>query len=354
MSEMNPQLKAMAIQRFQRIRNRAEVNDLLSMITGGNRDLVKFDEVAQRIKARQQREIGIQNIPLKQIVGSVGRYRDFTRTFLPRSSINQERWTTIDTFLNGSVGSPPVDLYKMGEVYFVRDGNHRVSVARANGLDTIEAYVTEVAIDIPLTLNDFDRDQWIMKTEQKEFLQKTFLDTLRPEQDVRFTEPGRYKILLRHMEVHYYFLGEEAKQAGSLKEIEWQDAIVSWYDTVYMPVVDKIRESGLLTHFPKRTEADLFLWISHHRERLSHHYKLAPLSPDVAVSTFAETHSERPLENAVQGLRQGIQRVLGREKVPPGMTPEEFEELRARHDAGEVSLSEAEEQNQSLEPVQAP
>lgn len=347
MSETHPQLKYDAILRFQRFKHRAAINDLLSMITGNSRDLVKFDEVAQRIKARQRRERGIQNIPLEQIIGSVGRYQDFTRTFLPRPNIKQERWITMDALLNGPVGLPPIELYKMGEVYFVRDGNHRISVARANRLDTIEAYVTEIETDVDLTLNDFERDQWIIKAEEKEFLDETSLNILRPNHNIHFTEPGRYEILLRHIHVHHYFLGEEAEREGKVEQIPFQVALESWYDTVYMPIVCAIREFDLPKHFPKRTEADIFLWIAHHRERLSYHYALAPLSPDVAVQTFAETHSELPCENAIQEIRQMLKRIFGSEEMPLGMSAEDFEELRARHDAGEVSISEAEEKIQA-------
>jgi len=170
-------------------------------------------------------------------------------------------------------------------------------------------------------------------------LTKTHLDSLRPDQHIEFTEPGRYEILLRHIEVHRYFKGRETDD-----DVTWEIAVKSWYDTVYTPVVDAINQHHLLEHFPTRTEADLFLWISHHRERLSVHYELAPLSPDEAVSTFAEANSELPIEHAVQEIRHSMQRIFGRDEIPPGMSEEEFAELRRRHDAGELSVSEAEEQ----------
>lgn len=337
MSAVDSRLRQEGLIRFQRSQSRAQVSDLLSQVTGSqNRNLVKFDEVAKRIKTRQRFEKGIRNVPLDQIVGSVGRYKDFTRTFLPRDAVNKERWIRVDAEVNGAIGSFPIDLYKIGDVYFVRDGNHRVSVARANGFETIEAYVTEFATDIELVASDFERDQWIIKIERQYFIDKTELDALRPEHQIEFTEPGRYEILLRHIEVHRYFKGEESQD-----EIPWDDAVISWYDTVYMPVVDEINNRQLLEHFPSRTEADLFLWIAHHRERLSVHHELAPLSPEVAVSTFAETNSELPIENTVRGLRQGIHRLFGGESRPPGMTDKEFEELRRRHDAGELSVGEA-------------
>lgn len=341
-SNIESRLRQEGMIRFQRSQARAQVSDLLSQVTGSQqRDLVQFDEVAKRIKARQRFEKGIQNVPLDQIVGSVGRYKDFTRTFLPRNAVNKERWIRVDAEVNGAVGTYPIDLYKIGEVYFVRDGNHRVSVARANGFETIEAYVTEVETDISLEASDFERDQWIIKIERQGFINRTNLDAIRPDHLIDFTEPGRYEILLRHMEVHRYFKGQELA-----RDFSWEEAVASWFDTVYVPVVDEINNRHLLEHFPSRTEADLFLWIAHHRERLSVHYELAPLTPEVAVNTFAQTNSELPIENTVQGLRQGINRLFGGESRPPGMTDEEFAELRRRHDAGELSVGEADAQEE--------
>jgi len=338
MSVVDSRLRQEGTTRFQRYQTRAQVSDLLSRVTGDtDRDLIKFDEVAKRIKARQRFEKGIQSVPLDNIVGSVGRYQDFTRTFMPRSSISKDRWVRVDAQVNGSLGSHPVDLYKIGEVFFVRDGNHRVSVARANDFKTIEAYVTEIETDIPLTLSDFERDQWIIKIERQEFIKQTNLDALRPEHRIEFTEPGRFEILLRHIEVHRYFRGIETNS-----DVTWENAVINWYDTIYMPVVDAITKQNALEHFPSRTEADLFLWISHHRERLSAHYALAPLTPEMAVSTFAETNSERPIEQAVRGVRQRLQRIIGGNNIPFGMSNDEFAELRRRHDAGEVSLGEVE------------
>ncbi|MEZ4657446.1 MAG: hypothetical protein R2911_07730 [Caldilineaceae bacterium] len=331
-------------ERFRRHLFRAQLADLFALITGANTDLVRYDEVAKRLRARQQVEMGTEFVPIAKIVGSVGRYQDFTRTFLPRTNVNQERWARVDTAMNSLEGVPPVELFKIGDVYFVRDGNHRVSVARANGSTYIEAYVTEVKTDVPLTVDDFERDQWLIKAEYTEFMAQTHLDILRPGADIRFTEPGRYEILPRHIEVHRYLHNERIPLHEPQRAMDWEQAVMSWYDTVYMPVIEAIRDYHILEHFPERTEADLYLWIVYHRERLAQHYELAPLSPEEAVITFAETHSELPLERGWQAIRQGLHRTFWDDEVPLGLTEEEFRALRARHDAGEISLAEAAEQ----------
>lgn len=333
---------AESMERFRRSAGKAQVADLMGKITGADTDLVSYDAVASRLRARQQIEMGTRMVPLDQIVGSVGRYRDFTRTFLPRAGISPERWARIDAIMHSLEGYLPIELYQIGQVYFVRDGNHRVSVARANGLTHIEAYVTEIETDIDLTQDDFERDQWIIKIERAEFLKRTNLDKLRPGNNVVLTEPGRYPILLRHITVHQYFRGLDLERAGSDEQVEWPDAVMSWYDNIYQPVVAAIHQHNLLEEFPDRTEADLYLWIAYHREDLARRFELAPLSPDAAVRTFAKIHSDRLFQQAIKAVTSGIRRAFGGGERPPGMTEEEFEEARARHEAGERSLAEAE------------
>jgi hypothetical protein len=336
------QHEAVAREHYKQNVQRAQMADLLGLITGRNTDLVSFEEVARKLKARQQVERGTEMVPLDKIVGSVGRYRDFTRSFLPRASANPERWIRLDAAMNALESVPPVELFKIGDVYFVRDGNHRVSVARANGASHIEAHVTEVKTPIPLTVDDFARDQWLIKAERADFLERTHLNQLRPENTISVTEPGRYEIMLQHIEVHRYLRDQELARSGCPQGLTWEEAVCSWYDNVYMPVVEAIRKYNLLSNFPRRTEADLYLWIAHHRERLAREYDLAPLDPETAVTTFAETYGDSLWGRTWKGLRQGLHRLFV-DEIPVGMSEEEFEELRARHDAGEISLSEAEE-----------
>ena len=326
-------------ERYTRNLARAQVSDLLSLITGDEADLVNYDEVSRRLRARQQIEAGTQWVPVEEIIGSVGRYRDFTRKFLPRANVSKERWSRIDAAMNGFSGLPPVELYKIGEAFFVRDGNHRVSVARANGATHIEAYVTEVKSPVPLTLDDFERDRWLLKIEHDDFMRYTNLDALRPDSNIQLTEPGNYDRLLNHVQVHHYFMGQERKERGEDEPFTWSEAVESWYDTVYQPVVESIERDDLLRSFPGRTEADLYMWIAKHREALSQQYGMAPLSPEMAVHTFAEQHAGSRLQRTVREVRTGLRRAFNMR--PLGMSDAEFDEARARRDSGELSVSEA-------------
>lgn len=256
-------------------------------------------------------------IEISRIIGSVGRYRDFDRTFLPLDGASAERWKRLDVAMNELRNLPPIEVYQIGEAYFVRDGNHRVSVAKANGLDWIEAYVTEVPAVVPLTA-DTDVDDLIIKVEYAQFLKETRLDETRPDQKIELTEPGRYNILLEHIKVHRYYLGLEWSREPTLAE-----AATSWYDTVYLPVIQGIKESGSLKGFPHRTEADLYIWVAYHRERLKERYGEMPADREVAAE-LADKFGGSNLSRFVKLIARAVSAAVdaaGESPEPPPPSP---------------------------------
>lgn len=268
--------------RFERARRKAILDDLIGLIRGRSPDLLSFEAVQAALNARHQiEERTPQMIPLDKIVGSVGRYRDFTREFLPRESVNPERWKKVDALMHTQQGLPPIEVYQVGDVYFVRDGHHRVSVARANGLKEIEAYVTRIETPVPLT-KDTRPEDLVLKAAYANFLRQTKLDQLRPDVDLEVTEPGSYDELIHHIMVHRHYLGVEQQ-----REIPWEEAVTSWYDKVYLPVAAAIWASDIMEQFPNRTAADLYLWVCRHREEIAAETGGVP-PPVVAVSTLAE------------------------------------------------------------------
>jgi len=252
----------LALMDFRRARRQAERERLRARLAGKSARLLSYEEVRRMLRARSSREVGLRDIPLDAIVGSVDRYTDFTRSFLPLRDSDQERWARVQTQVSKLAGLPPIEVYQVGDAYFVRDGNHRVSVARQMGASHIEAYVTRIETRVPLT-PDVQPQDLILKAEYADFLERTRLDELRPDADLSVTVPGQYEKLLEHIEVHRYFMGLEQE-----REIPYEEAVAHWYDTVYLPVVRIIREQNLLQHFPGRTEADLYLWVSEHRAEL--------------------------------------------------------------------------------------
>jgi hypothetical protein len=124
--------------------------------------------------------------------------------------------------------------------------------------------------------------------------------------------------------------------------LDWDEAVASWYDNVYLPVVDAARKFDILKEFPKRTEADLYLWLAFHREELAKRFGLAPLSPETAAATFKTVHSDQPFQRALRTMRFRLYQALGDPDKPYGMSEADVAEARARHDAGERTLGEAE------------
>lgn len=301
--------------RFDKARRRAMFEDILAIVSGRSTDLLPFEEVRRQLKGRQEIARGLELIPLDKIVGSVGRYGDFNRAFLPRSSVSRDRWARLDQVWNQLEYIPPIDVYNVGNVYFVRDGNHRVSVARANGATHIEAYVTEVPTRVSLDPDD-DLDDLIIKTEYVTFLEQTKLDQVRPGARIEFTTPSRYEDLIAHIRVHQYFLS-----LARTDSVPWEAAVRHWYDRLYLPVVEVIRREGALKQFPGRTEADLYLWCMDHLHYLRERYGPA-VDPELAASDFARHFTDRAVPKAVRAVRDAAKRV-----VDPGEPPEIVERL---------------------------
>src|SRR5215216_3403942 len=252
----------LAVQDFQSARQRASIQEILARITGKSTQLLSYDEVAEKLKLRGRSERGLKNIPLDAIVGSVGRYTDFTRTFLPRRVGDQQRWARVKAAMEEGVGLPPIEVYKVGDAYFVIDGNHRVSIARQQGFESIEARVIEVQTPITLT-PDVQPDDLIIKAEYAVFLQETHITDLRPNVDLSVTIPGQYGKLLEQIYTQQYLLQEQTKS-----EVPLQAAVEEWYDNLYIPLAETIRDRGLLRWFPDRTITDLYIWISENRAAL--------------------------------------------------------------------------------------
>lgn len=252
----------MAIHDFQSARQRAAIQEILSRFTGQSTQLLSYEDVAEKLKLRARMERGVQHIPLDAIVGSVGRNTDFTRTFLPRRAGDQQRWANVKAvFINtdSTPSLPPIEVYKVGGVYFVVDGNHRVSIARQEGMTSIEARVIEVKTDIPLT-PDVQPEDLIIKAEYAKFLEATRIIDLRPNVDLSVSIPGQYDILMSQIYLQKFIMVEDQKQDASL-----QDAVLDWYDNIYIPLAEAIRDRGLLHWFPDRTITDLYIWIAENR-----------------------------------------------------------------------------------------
>jgi hypothetical protein len=300
--------------RFLEAHRKAWTQDLTARLRGKSNDLLPFESLLRLLQNYQQiQHPEPQMVPLGCIVGSVGRYRDFTRTFLPRKTSLLERWSRIDRHMDSLEGLPPVELFKVGDVYFVADGNHRVSVARANGFDQIEAYVTEYPIDAGLEPGD-TLDQALIKAGRVRFLAETRLDEQVPNPDIFFTKPGGYRRLLEHVEV--YRRQMEATQPG--RTITLEAAALHWYEHAYLPIIQAIRERNLLARFPGRTAADLYIWVWNTLRDLHRSFG-APLDAEEGAALL-ESHAPNLWQRAVQEF---LNRVDGYSRARRGVEVQE-------------------------------
>ncbi len=289
-------------QHFDRARRQAFVESVIGQLRGQPTSLLPFEDVRDSLGLVPASDRGLHEIPLGKIIGSVGRYREFTRSFLPRDSSIKERWERIYAAAQGMQGLPPIEVYQVGNVYFVKDGNHRVSVAREMGAKTIQAYVREFSSPMPISA-DTDLDELILKAEAASFLKHSKLDELRPAAQIEVTSPGYYDKIEEHIAVHGYFLGLEER-----RDISWPEAVTHWYDHVYLPLVETIRTHGIIQQFPGRTETDLYLWIIEHRHFLAQRLGLEIDMQD-AARDFAGRYSprwQRVVQRAQRSLRDAV------------------------------------------------
>jgi len=278
----DPGVRIQAREAFSQARRRAFLRRILGFLTGHHpEDLLSFWEVRAKLKIRGQHDAGLQTIALDRIAGSVGRYQEFNRAFLPTQEFIRERWMRVYEVAHSQAGFPSIDVYKIGDVYFVRDGHHRVSVLKELGAMTIEAMVTELDTPIPLSA-DVDQETLDLKEEYAAFLEATGLDAVRPEQQIEFTLPGQYQKLYEHIAVHRHFMGLREQ-----REIPYDEAVAHWYERVYAPLVAVIREEEVLDVFPGRTEADLYLWTIEQR-----HYLVEQYGRDVSFQEAAAEFSQ--------------------------------------------------------------
>lgn len=246
-----------ALDDFKKARSKAALQRFWAGIRGKSLDLLPYDEISAKLKAFNKVDRGLQSVRLKDIVGSVGRNEDFDRNFSPLNDADIIRWASVKTAMTSlnSTGLPPVSLYKIGDAYFVLDGNHRVSIAREMGLDMIEAYVTELYTRVPVSAS-ITPEELQNKATYVEFLEQTRLDLIIPGVDFSLSRADTYPLLAEHIDVHRYYMGQE-----QAREIPYEEAALDWYEKVYQPVVEMINSSGLREEFPRLTVTDLYLWV---------------------------------------------------------------------------------------------
>ena len=287
----------------ERARLMSDVRDLVAILRRQPNELLPFEWV-KHLAPLGEHSLGEQAIEVHHIIGSVDRYREFDRHYLPKEKHLDERWIGVRSAQLQGKELPPIQVYKVGELYFVKDGNHRVSVARRQGQAYIDAYVIELSVTVPPDADDTLLDL-IIKGEYAQFLRVTCLDELVPgHREILFTTPGRYDKLIEHIRTRQYFLDRKPERAG-LPPVTWEEAVVSWYQRLYLRIVENLELHHVMFRFPGRTEADLYLWTMDHRYFLTQKY-----GHDVGSEEAARDFSKRHSPPVYKRLGQRMQLLL--------------------------------------------
>jgi hypothetical protein len=282
MRTVNPAAAQAAHDAWTRASRRALFSRLQHFLNPDRNKLLSLNDVKEILKPRHEVYRGIKAVPVRLIVGSEGRYHDFNKRFEPRTDWMRQRWERVAQASIDEVPLPPVQLYELGGVYFVRDGNHRVSVARARGVEEIDAEVTFLGSEIKIRPEDTidGLRAALILYEKKIFYAETFFGDLTGDWDLDFSRTGRYDVIYNHILVHKYYINETREA-----EIPFSDALVSWYNKVYTPIMRIIEEEKICARFPERKPGDLYVWIIKRGDELKKRYGSEAGARDAAPPT---------------------------------------------------------------------
>lgn len=220
--------------------------------------MLPFDEVVAAVGRSGERRLGLKVITIESIVGSVDKTRDFDRRFRPTSGRVRVRWERLALAQRRGENIPPIEVYRIGGLHFVIDGHHRVSVAHALGLRTIDAYVTEIATRISAQ-GIRDRGDLLVKDYRRIFLERVPL-TGEARAGVTVTDPWDYAELGEAVEAWGFRLMQDENAF-----LDRATVAARWHAEEFRPVVAMLRQAGMID---TQTEAEAYMWVICERYRL--------------------------------------------------------------------------------------
>jgi hypothetical protein len=241
--------------RARRRRALARISARLRLEPSDVNVILPFEEVVAALGRRGERQLGLETIPLESIGGTVDRGREFDRRFRPTSGRVRQRWERIATAQRKGQAMPPIDVYRIGEIHFVKDGHHRVSVARALGHEVIEAWVTEVITELgadrTIRLADLP-----LKGHQRLFFERVPLPA-EARAEIKLSDEWRYAALAEAVEAWGFRATQQSGEPLSRAEVA-----ELWFREEYQPVVETLREAELIR---RGTETESYMRVSHLR-----------------------------------------------------------------------------------------
>lgn len=266
---------------FSKARNKALFNEIQHFLNPDEATLISFSDIKKLLRPSNEIYKGMQIVPVKLIVGSEGRYKDFDNKFFPKSMHLKTRWEHIDMAHIQDISLPPISLYELGGVYFVRDGNHRVSVAKAKGIEFIDAEVVSLQSEIKLAPGDSLQKmiRQVIDYEKRIFYSETCFGDITDYWVLDFSVPGQYDVIYNHILTHKYYIN-----MNKTVEIPLDKAILSWFNTVYLPVIRIIDKNHIMRFFKGRTKSDMYVWIIKYWDELKQKFGADYSLNDAAVS----------------------------------------------------------------------
>jgi hypothetical protein len=218
--------------------------------------ILPFEEVVDALGRVGQVDRGLQVVPLDAIVGTVDRAADFDRGFRPTTTRLRSRWERIAAAQRRGEPLPPVSLYQVGELYFVRDGHHRVSVAKSLGRMDIDAYVTEVTTRLQLG-SDLRVSELPLKDHERLFRERVPLDRARRAK-ISLSDPWDFGFLAEMVEAWGFRMMQERGSFADRAEVARR-----WFDDEYAPVSEMLRSGELIER--GETDAEAYMRVAGQR-----------------------------------------------------------------------------------------
>ena len=255
---------------FARARNKALFNEIQHFLKPEEAAMISFRDIKELLKPQNETYLGMKVIPIEKIVGSEGRYKDFDNQFFPKNTFIKERWEHVDEAVIKDIILPPIKVYELGGLYFVRDGNHRVSVAKSKGVEFIDAEIVSLQSEIKLhpvrSLTGMIKE--IINYEKRNFYFETNFGDITDYWCLDFSSTGQYDVIYNHILTHKYFINQNQTQ-----EISIEEAINSWFNSVYLPVIHTIDKYKIMKYFKHRTKSDLYVWIIKYFDELKKKFR---------------------------------------------------------------------------------
>ncbi len=245
--------------RARRGRMLARLSSMLRLQAGDVDVMLSFDEVVEALGRVAERDLGVTTIEIDSIVGTVDRAKEFDRAFRPTSARVRVRFERIADAQRRGASMPPIDVYRVGDLHFVRDGHHRVAVARAQGRDTIDAHVVQVTTRLAVDAS-ISSDALPLKSHERVFRERVPLPSAAAER-IAVTDPLDYGSLAEGVEAWGFRLTQHEGE-----RLDREQVALRWWREEYEPVVAILHEADLIGR--RETETDAYLRLSSDRYRL--------------------------------------------------------------------------------------